>query len=214
MAEDKKEGTFATGLRAFGKTIVAGIAVTVPFFISVWVALWLGNSVADLTHSVLKSVGAPALPRTGWQWAVVAGVIGVLGGLVVFWLVGTLARMYLGRKLVDLGEFLMLHIPLIKSLYEAARDMMRFFGGEKTRGSKVVYVSLAGGQIQMLGLLTNPKPRGYHPEEGESVGRVAVWLPMSYQLGGFMIYVHPDQIRPAHLTVEQAMKICATADVG
>lgn len=204
----------SVGLRAFGKTVVAGVAVAIPFLISIWVLWWIGTKIEDLARWALRTSGAGSLPEDGWKWSAIAIAIGVPAGLLLFWLAGMLTRMYIGRKLVALGEFLVLHIPLIKSLYEASRDMMRFFGGEKTAGSKVVYVSLAGGQIQMIGLLTNEQPRGCPKDPSEAVGRVAVWLPMSYQLGGFMIYVRPDQVRPAHLSVEQAMKICATADMG
>lgn len=213
MAEQSRDGAFSRGLRAFGKTVFAGMAITVPFIISIAVIYWLATSIESVVRSLYRSAGGAELPHSNLGFAI-ATFLGVVGGVAAFWLIGTLTRMYVGRKLVQLVESLLLYIPLVKSLYEATRDMMRFFGGEKTRGSKVVYVSLAGGQIQMLGLLTNAEPRGYQHHADEPPGRVAVWLPMSYQLGGFMIYVRPEQIRPANMTVEQAMKICATADMG
>ncbi len=185
------------------RTFLAGVALTVPFIITIAVLWWLGQSIDVLVRKV-----APGLrPGLGF-------LVGLVLGVAIFFLVGLLARVYLVRRLVDLGEWIMLRIPLAKSLYEATRDLMRFFGGEGRQLGSVVRVRLAGGQIQMLGLLTNEHPRGASPPGQGEPGRVSVYLPMSYQLGGFTIYVLPEQVEPLDMSVEEAMKIAAMADVG
>ena len=39
---------------------------------------------------------------------------------------------------------------------------------------------------------------------------VAVYLPMSYQIGGYTVYLPRDQIEATDLSVEQAMRIVIT----
>jgi uncharacterized membrane protein len=39
---------------------------------------------------------------------------------------------------------------------------------------------------------------------------VAVYLPMSYQIGGYTLYLPRDRLQPTELSVEQAMLIVLT----
>ena len=42
---------------------------------------------------------------------------------------------------------------------------------------------------------------------------VAVYLPMSYQIGGYTIYIPRSRVTETDLTVEQAMRIVLTGGV-
>ena len=43
---------------------------------------------------------------------------------------------------------------------------------------------------------------------------MAVYLPFSYMFGGITVYCEPDRIEEIDMSVEQCMKLCATAFVG
>ena len=77
---------------------------------------------------------------------------------------------------------------------------------------KVVECDLPGTQMTVLGLLTNDSPRGL--SQGEGRRRVAVYLPFGYMIGGPVVYLDPAHVRQVDLTAEEAMKLCATAQVG
>jgi uncharacterized membrane protein len=42
---------------------------------------------------------------------------------------------------------------------------------------------------------------------------IAVYLPMSYQIGGYTLYVSRSKVHETDLTVEQAMRIVLTGGV-
>ena len=69
---------------------------------------------------------------------------------------------------------------------------------------QVVRYRIPGTQIDLLGIKTSTSPI-------DDDGKVAVYIPMSYQLGGFTIYVDNQSITQIDMSVEQAMKIAATA---
>ncbi len=48
------------------------------------------------------------------------------------------------------------------------------------------------------------------PGLGTDESLVAVYLPMSYQIGGYTLYLPRDRIQPTDLTVEAAMRIVLT----
>ncbi|MCG3178082.1 MAG: hypothetical protein BIFFINMI_00405 [Phycisphaerae bacterium] len=214
MAEPKKrtgreDESFA---RRQVKIFLAGATVVVPFAITIATLVLTGAWIGGLVNKVLPE--GRDLPL----------ILGLLLVLAAIYAVGLLTRLFLFKSLVRLGEWALAKVPLIYSLYEGIRDLLKFFGGgDKEQMGRVVKVTLAGGQIRMLGILTNERPRGLIGEHRGSpailesnpdAGRVAVYLPMSYQLGGFTIYVDPSQVQDVDMTVEQAMKISATADVG
>ena len=50
--------------------------------------------------------------------------------------------------------------------------------------------------------------------EGQRQDKVAVYMPYSYMLGGLTVFVSREHIVEVDMSVEQCMKLCATAQVG
>ena len=82
--------------------------------------------------------------------------------------------------------------------------------GDEKPFRKVVLVKLPEG-LEQIGFLTRDA-FDEHPEIGAD--KVAVYLPMSYQLGGFTVLVPADQVREVSMTVEEALRFCVTAGVS
>ena len=61
---------------------------------------------------------------------------------------------------------------------------------------------------RLIGFVTNPR---FELEDGSE--RVSVYLPMSYQIGGFMVLLSPDRLEPLDISVEDAMRLVLTAGV-
>ncbi len=186
-------------LKKQGKIFLNGLVVVTPLMITVYVVvacvLWLDRGVRAILPVYLPGVGF------------VAAILGI-------YVVGLLARSWLLKWPIRLTEAVVDRIPLVKSLYSAIRDLLRFLGGAdaKSRGYPCV-VQLGEDQPQLLGLITTETPRELLPEDAGS--RVAVYLPMSYQIGGFTLYMKSDKVRRIEgMSVEELLKLCLTAGVG
>jgi len=57
----------------------------------------------------------------------------------------------------------------------------------------------------MIGLLTRERLDGL-PEGTEQAGKVVVYLPMSYQIGGYTLFVPRAWVEPLNIGVEEAMR--------
>jgi len=72
----------------------------------------------------------------------------------------------------------------------------------------VVSVDVNG--MQLIGFITGE-------EAGKDLfkdeGRVGVYLPMSYQIGGFTVYIEKERLTYLDISVEQAMRIAITGGV-
>jgi uncharacterized membrane protein len=114
--------------------------------------------------------------------------------------------------MLKLVEIVLERVPLVKTVYTSVRDMLRFFSGDEGSIGKVVLYRIPGQDIRLLAILTNEHPIGL--PVGEAEGMVSIWLPMSYQLGGYMLYVPATSVTPVDMSVEEVMKLAATAEVG
>ncbi len=105
-------------------------------------------------------------------------------------------------------------IPGIKSLYGSIRDMVGFFDASKQKEfDKTVMVALGDENVRLMGLVTREDFRDL-PEGIGDEQTVAVYLPMSYQLGGFTVMVPKAKIKPVDMKVDQAMQFVLTAAVS
>lgn len=189
------------------KTFLAGVVVAVPIIIVVYVVCVAGVGLNNLAVEGAKSVS----PKLGEVLEAVPG-LGIVVILLLIFLVGLAARFWLTARLFALVEFVFERVPLVKTLYTAVRDMLRFVGGGSGSKGKVVLYKVPGADVRMLAILTNDRPAGLPDPQAESM--VAIWLPMSYMLGGYMLYVPADAVEPLDMSVEEVMKLTATAEFG
>lgn len=110
------------------------------------------------------------------------------------------------RALTGLVE----RIPVVKSVYGMITDVIRLFGNSANKPfRRVVLVAVHGG-VEQLGFLTKD---GFADQPDVGADKVAVYLPMSYQLGGFTVIVPKDRVRDVAMTPEEALRFCVTAGV-
>jgi uncharacterized membrane protein len=73
----------------------------------------------------------------------------------------------------------------------------------------VVSVEVGGG-ASLIGFVTDSAPTLIDPAGG---GRIAVYMPMSYQIGGYTLLVPEDKVTPLDLAPEAAMRLVLTAAI-
>src|SRR5690606_1514703 len=114
---------------------------------------------------------------------------------------------WLFRRLTESIEQLFSKIPLIKILYSSIKDISRFAsaseGREESRTAVLVQLS---PDLQVIGFVTDRQVRFV---DGES--RCAVYLPLSYQIGGFTVLMPASKLTPLNLPADQAMRYVVTA---
>ena len=92
-----------------------------PAVLTIYILFWLVRSAETVLGGVLE-----VLLPLGWY---IPGM-GLLTGLVVVFLFGLALNAFLVRRLLDLGDSLMNHIPLVKTLYGSLKDFVGFFASK------------------------------------------------------------------------------------
>jgi uncharacterized membrane protein len=137
--------------------------------------------------------------------------MGLLLAVLVIFGAGLLTHALLFRRLFGWAEKLLLEIPLVRSVYTALRDLFGLIAkGQDANALQVVSVALPGTGMRALGFVSRSDfsdlPAGIGRE-----GEVAVYLPMSYQIGGYTLFMPRDQAVPVAMSREDAMKFILTA---
>lgn len=192
-------------MKKLSTLFLRGLMALLPIAVTVYLVYWLGASAEAVLGQALRYVVGDTyyVPGLG----VVVGVLLTLG-------IGVLLRVWVFRKVFTLGESLLEQIPGIKSLYGSIRDMVQLFDASKQKEfDKTVMVTVGPENMRLMGLVTREDfsdlPRGIGDEH-----TVAVYFPMSYQLGGFTVMVPKARIAPVDMRIDQAMQFLLTAGVS
>jgi uncharacterized membrane protein len=191
-------------MKKISKLFLQGLIAILPIALTLYLIYWLGTSAESVLGRAIRFV-IKGYYKPG---------MGVLAGFLLTVGVGILLKLWVFRKIFSLGEALLQKIPGIKSIYGSVRDLVGFFDASKQKDfDKTVMVAVGDDQTRLMGLVTRDTfsdlPEGIGDEQ-----TVAVYLPMSYQLGGFTIMVPKGKIQPVDMKVDQAMQFVLTAGVA
>lgn len=185
-------------MKAIVNTFLKGLVFAIPLVVTFGLLYWLFIK----AESLLKLPLAWVLPEGSY----VPGM-GVVSALVLIFLLGVLVQTYITKHIFRWFGDLMANIPLVKTLYTTARDFMELVAGNKEKGLQgVVAIELDG--MKLMGFVTNDSVE----LEGEEL--VAVYLPMSYQVGGYTVLLPKERCQKLNIPVKLAMQQVLTAHVA
>ena len=191
-------------MNALGKLFLKGLAVVIPVALTLAILWWLATGAEKLMGAVLKF----ALPA-GWY---VPGM-GLVSGLALIALIGLLSHVLIFQKLFNLGDAIFHRLPLVKTIYTAIKDFIGYLNpDEENTMGKVVMVQLPGQSFQVIGFVTREQfdDLPFIPSADDPV---AVYMPMSYQIGGYTLFLPRSCLTPLDIPFEQGMKLVLTGAV-
>jgi uncharacterized membrane protein len=191
-------------MNALGKLFLKGLAVVIPLTLTVTILWWLAGSAETMLGGLLLRF----LPQ-GWY---IPGM-GLVAGLAITMLIGLLSHVLLFQKLFTYGEDLLNRLPLVKTIYAAIKDFVGYFSPDsKAAMSKVVLVRLPGQGFEQIGFVTREDFERL-PMQLTIEDPVGVYLPMSYQIGGYTLFLPRSAVTPVDMSFEEGMKLVLTGGV-
>jgi uncharacterized membrane protein len=191
-------------LRKLWNALVRGLVVVLPIALTFWLLWWLGTSIEAALHRAIVLVVPEQHYRPG---------MGIVTALVLLIAAGVLVNAFIVRRLLAAWERLMDRIPIVKSVYGAVRDFVRLLpaGGERSELRRVVLGRF--GDAVAIGFVT----RDDASELGlgtATEGTIAVYFPMSYQIGGYTLLLPRDRVEPLDIPIETAMRLVLTGGMS
>ena len=188
--------------RKFRSALLRGLVVVLPIGFTIWLLWWLSSSTESLLRRLILLVIPPEHYLPG---------MGIAAALVLLLAAGTLFNAMLVQGALASWERFLDRIPVVKTVYLAIRDFLRFFpsSGHSHDLRRVVLVPFGPGKV--IGFVTAESGSVLGvPGHDEAVG---VYLPMSYMIGGYTVFVPRNLLEPTTLTVEAGMRLALMGGV-
>ena len=187
-------------MKTLRRIFLSGLAVLVPSALTIYAIVWIAKEAEQLFAPQWQKI----FPNVEYFPG-----MGVLGALILVFCAGLLTRSWIVRWFVDYSEKLIQRMPLVKTIYSPLKDMMNFFAEDRDDNiNRVVLFEWNGAQV--LGFVTRDDI--CLDQSGEQ--RIAVYLPMSYQIGGYTLLLPKDRVQEIDMTVEAGMRFAVSAGVA
>jgi uncharacterized membrane protein len=183
------------------KYLLAGFFTLLPSVVT----LWILKAIFDGLVTIFRSPAAWASHSFGlsmppyWQLAIISAA----GTLFLLFMVGALVGNFVGMQLLSWLDELAMHVPVVKGIYGATKQLMN------------AIQSGQGGSFKDVVLVEWPQPGSFtlgfvaHRDctwAGLPEAMVAVYIPTSPNpTSGYVVLVEPSRVRPVNVTPEEAL---------
>ena len=200
MAIERKPSLWNRFLIKLRDVIIAGLVVTVPIALTIWIFVWLFNEIDKILKTLISRYFGTALNghTTGIGFAII---------VVLILIVGLIATNVIGKRIVRWAESLIAKIPISRTLYESIRQLMQSYSEkDKTGFLQVVMVEYPRKGVHTLAFVTNE----YTDKSGKKM--VSLFIPNSPNpMSGFLHIFDDSEIVRTQLTIEEGLKMVVTA---
>jgi len=194
-----KRSAFSKHLRT---RMISGILILIPLGITLFI---LNIMLASLTAFV-----RPLLhPFLGEIPENAVTFIALCVTTLIIYFTGLITNHIIGRRMIHLGERVLMKMPIIKSVYSASKQVVETFSSSTKATFKAVAVvefprkgSLAIGFV--TGAMTNP--------DGQLVYRVFIATTPN-PTTGFLLLIPADEVQFTDITVEDGVKMIVSGGV-
>jgi len=196
-----------TMLKQAGKTLsgifLRGLVVVLPITLTIAVIGWFIGASENYLGEVLRFL----LPDLHY-WP----GLGIVLGVVLILAIGMLVSGRIARRLLAAADSLLARIPVVKTIYVSIRDIAAFMSGDSRKGfSGVVAVQVQG--MWLIGFVTTEDPKGL-PAKTAADKLIGVYLPMSYGIGGYTVYLPKAMVEPLDMSLEDGMRVTMSGGVS
>lgn len=191
--------------------LVAGILVTVPASVTIWVLYEFFLSPAWILTLVPSSWNIQGVNIKGLLSAIPG--LGAILTIIVVVCVGFLTTNILGRRAVKLWEGLIQRLPVVSTIYQGVKQLLEaIFTSDSSRFDDVVYLEFPRRGVWSIGFVTGPAFQQSCAKVGEPC--VHVFVPTTPNpTNGFFLIVPRSDVINSGLSVEEAFKLIMSAGI-
>lgn len=182
------------------RSFLAGFFVMVPVIISIAALVWIVGVMDDFTAPVSARILGRQVPG-----------VGILTTVIVLLIVGAIASNMFGKRVLQRGESILLHVPVFRTIYAPVKQLVAAFSPDNEAGFKRVVLVEELGRRYVLGFLT----REFSVDRGQGARAfVAVYVPTNHLYIGDVVVYPREQVIFPDLSVEEGLRIFLTGGMA
>ncbi|MBI3795207.1 MAG: DUF502 domain-containing protein [Nitrospinae bacterium] len=205
MSEPSEKPLLKRAQSYFVSVFLAGVLVTLPLAISVIIIRFLFNTVDNLLTPAVTQI----LIMSGASLATTYKVpgLGFVATILIVFLMGLITRNFIGRKLLNFGENLLVKIPIFRSVYTGAKQVIDTFSASSSMAfGKVALIEYPRKGVYTLAFITSEG-------KGEIVRRLGreminLYVPTTPNpTSGFFLSLPKEDVVELDMPVEDGFKM-------
>jgi len=200
--------------RDLRQTLLSGLALTVPFFITLLVLIWVLGFVSNALSPLVGVIVALGPGEGVSVWLVQVVAAGIVFGLV--FAVGVAAQHGPDTQIADRIDVLMEDLPGIGSIYTSVERMSDVVvEGDTESFREVKIVEFPREDCFALAFLTADTPTVLEDAAAEGE-MLTVFVPMAPNpvMGGHLINLPEDRVFDVEMSVEEGMQAIMTTGMA
>ena len=184
------------------KYLLAGIITLLPLVVSLWILQGIFTALVGIFRGPLTwlahQIHVPDPPT--WSLA----LFSALATLLLLLLVGALVGNFIGRQVLAWLDEMMMHVPVVKTIYGATRQLMGAIqSGQGGSFKEVVLVEWPYPGSYTLGFVAS-RDCSWAIPQGETM--IAVYVPTSPNpTSGYVVMIEASRVRLVDLSANQAL---------
>lgn len=182
-----------------------------PALLTLAAVKWLFGTISSFTDTLLFFLPHFLNPeliyengQTGpmfWYWSLVA----LLLAAVLITCVGVLAHYYIGKRMIEWLDTLMMNVPLLNKFYGAIKQVNEAFAGNRNSFKTVALVEFPHPGSYSVGFVTSETQSRVIDQTGKNL--VSVFIPTTPNpTSGFLILIPADKITKLDMSVADGLK--------
>jgi uncharacterized membrane protein len=183
--------------------MLTGVVFVVPVILTIWVLQLLYNLLDGPLRSLLNAV-----LRYTLRWELPSGV-GLVLTLLALYVTGILATNMLGRRFLEFWESLLARMPIVNSIYNAARQVVRTLSQPQEKSfQRVVLVEFPSKGLWTIAFQVGT----IQTSDGQEW--VRVYVPTTPNpTSGFLQFLPKESVRPTAIPVDEALKMVVSGGI-
>ena len=191
----------------FKQSLLAGIFITVPIFVSLWIAWFVYDALTSWGVEFSEKIDFGMEISEFWKIQIVR-IASLLLMTLVLLTIGAIARNTIGKRIVETFQKILLKIPFIKTIYSTSRQvgdaLWNANGGDMF--NKAVLFEYPRRGSWAVGFLTNENKEPFELTRVLGKELVSVFIPTTPNpTSGFLFLIPRDECYILNMSVSEAM---------
>lgn len=188
-------------VRNVRRNFITGLLVTVPAALVIIALLWFFTTIDSVLQPIIRLFFGQ--PITG---------LGFIITIILIYLAGILASNIVGKRLIQFAEAIVGRLPILRQIYNAAKQAMSSLSGaSRTKAAfrEVVLIEFPRKGIQAVAFITN------EIQDADGQKLIAIYVPTApVPTSGYFALVREEEIIRTRISVDTAMKMVISSGIA
>jgi len=194
------------------RTFLTGLLILLPLVVTYFLVAFLFNLFANAGAPLVVALSRMLGPNHSAWLESLGPLVNLVLSLAVIFLLGLVGTNILGRRIIAAFETLLLRLPLIKTIYGAAKQVVDAFQGSERTFQRVVLLQYPSKGLWVLGFVAAERLDTLHLAASEML--LTVFIPTTPNpTSGFLVLVSPDEVIDVDYSVEEAFKFVISSGI-